>query len=33
MVWCLVVDGAHMTGTGRLLPGNQTVRSIDVRKD
>jgi hypothetical protein len=31
--WCLVVDGAHLTGTGRMLPGNQTVRRIDVRKD
>jgi hypothetical protein len=33
IVWCLVVDGAHMTGTGRLLPSKQTVRKIDVRKD
>jgi hypothetical protein len=32
-VWCLVVDGAHLTGTGRLLPGKETVRKIDVRKD
>jgi hypothetical protein len=32
-VWCLVVDGAHLTGTGRLLPGKQTVRKIDVKKD
>jgi hypothetical protein len=32
-VWCLVIDGAHMTGTGRMLPGKQTVRKIDVRKD
>ena len=32
-VWCLAVDGAHMTGTGRLLPGKQTIRRIDVRKD
>ena len=31
--WCLVVDGSHMTGTDRLLPGKQTVRKIDVRKD
>jgi hypothetical protein len=31
--WCLVVDGSHMTGTGRLLPGKQTVRKIDVHKD
>lgn len=32
-VWCLAVDGPHMTGTARLLPGNQTIRKIDVRKD
>jgi hypothetical protein len=33
IAWCLVVDGAHLTGTGRLLPGKQTVRRIDARKD
>lgn len=33
MVWCLVVDGAHLTGTGRQLPGDQTVRKIDARKE
>jgi hypothetical protein len=32
-VWCLAVDGAHMTGTAHLLPGKRTVRKIDVRKD
>ena len=32
-VWCLVIDGAHLTGTGRLLPGKETVRRIDVRKE
>jgi hypothetical protein len=32
-VWCLVVDGTHLTGTGRLLPGKETIRKIDVRKD
>jgi hypothetical protein len=32
-VWCLAVEGAHMTGTGRLLPGKQTVRKIDVRRE
>jgi hypothetical protein len=32
-VWCLAADGSHMTGTGRLLPGKQTIRNIDVRKD
>ncbi|MEA2238606.1 MAG: hypothetical protein QOC81_3330 [Thermoanaerobaculia bacterium] len=31
-VWCLTVDGAHMTGTGRLLPGKQVIRKIDVRR-
>ena len=31
-VWCLVIDDAHLTGTGRL-PGKQTVRRIDARKD
>jgi hypothetical protein len=33
VVWCLVVDGAHMTGTAWLLPGKQTVRKVDLRKD
>jgi hypothetical protein len=32
-VWCLVVDGAHLTGTGRSLPGKETLRRIDARKD
>jgi hypothetical protein len=32
-VWCLVVDGGHLTGTARLLPGKETVRRIDARKD
>jgi hypothetical protein len=32
-LWCLAVDGVHMTGTGRLLPSKQIVRKIDVRKD
>jgi hypothetical protein len=32
-VWCLVVHGSHMTGTGRLLPGKETVRKVDLRKD
>ena len=32
-IWCLVVEGKHLTGTGRLLPGNQTIRRIDARKD
>jgi hypothetical protein len=33
VVWCVTVDGAHMTGTAWLLPGKQTVRKVDVRKD
>jgi hypothetical protein len=33
IAWCLVVDGDRLTGTGRLLPGKQTVRKIDVRKE
>ena len=32
-VWCLVVDGTHLTGAGRLLPGKEMIRKIDVRKD
>jgi hypothetical protein len=31
--WCLVVDGTHLTGTGRLLPGKETIRKIDVKKE
>jgi hypothetical protein len=32
-IWCLKVDGTHMTGSAWLLPGKQTVRRIDVRKE
>ena len=32
VVWRLVVDGRHLTGTARLLPGNETVRTVDARK-
>ena len=32
-VWRVVVDGTHLTGTAQLLPGKQTVRRIDARKD
>jgi hypothetical protein len=32
IVWRLSVDGTHLTGTGRLLPGNETVRKIDAKK-
>lgn len=33
IVWCLVVEGAHLTGTGRHVPGNETVRKIDLKKE
>ena len=32
IVWRFVVDGRQLTGTGRLLPGNETVRKVDARK-
>jgi hypothetical protein len=34
IVWCLAVavEGRHLTGTARLLPGNETVRKVDARK-
>lgn len=32
-VWCLTVKGAHLTGTATLLPGRETVRKVDARKD
>jgi hypothetical protein len=32
-VWRLSVNGTHLTGTARLLPGNQTIRKIDLQKD
>jgi hypothetical protein len=32
-VWSLVVEGAHLTGTGRQIPGDKTIRKIDARKD
>jgi hypothetical protein len=32
-VWRLTVDGARLAGTGHLLPGNQMVRKIAVRKE
>lgn len=31
-VWRLSVAGSHLTGTGRLLPGNETIRKLDLRK-
>jgi hypothetical protein len=32
-VWRLVVEGARLHGTGRLLPGNETIRKVDLRKE
>jgi hypothetical protein len=32
VVWRLTVDGSHLTGTARLLPGNETVRTVDLRR-
>jgi hypothetical protein len=31
--WRMAVSGAHLTGTARLLPGNATVRTLDLRKE
>ena len=31
--WCLVANGTQLSGTGRLLPGNQTVRKVNLRKE
>jgi hypothetical protein len=30
--WRLSVDGDHLTGTGRLLPGNEVVRKVDLKR-
>ena len=32
-VWRLVASGDQLTGSGRLVPGNQVVRRIEVRRD
>jgi hypothetical protein len=32
MVWRLKVDGTQMSGTGRQLPGNETVRKVELTK-
>lgn len=32
-VWCLTVNEAELTGSGWLLPGKQTVRKIEARRD
>ncbi len=31
-VWRLSVNGTHLVGTARLLPGNETIRKMDLRK-
>ena len=31
-VWRVSVDGNRMTGSARLLPGNETIRKIEARK-
>ncbi len=33
VVWRLVVDGPHLSGTGELLPGHAIVRRVDLRRD
>ena len=32
VVWRLSVDERHLSGTARLLPGNETIRKVDARK-
>jgi hypothetical protein len=32
-VWRLSADGSRLTGTARLLPGNETIRKVDLRKE
>jgi hypothetical protein len=32
-VWCLNLDGSHMTGSAWLLPGKETIRKIDALKE
>jgi hypothetical protein len=32
-VWRLSVDGARLSGTARLLPRNEMVRKVDLRKE
>ena len=31
--WRLTVDGVRLTGTGRLLPQNENVRKLELRKE
>jgi hypothetical protein len=32
-VWKLSVDGTHLTGTLQQVPGNQTTRKIDAKRE
>ena len=32
-VWCLAVDGPRMSGTLRSIPGRETVRKVEARRD
>lgn len=32
MVWRVAVRGTRLSGTGRVVPGDQTVRKIEARK-
>jgi hypothetical protein len=32
-VWRVTVNGRHLTGTAMLLPGNATIRKLDLKKD
>jgi hypothetical protein len=32
-IWRIVVDRDHMTGSARLLPGNEMIRKIELRRD
>ncbi|MFN8091974.1 MAG: hypothetical protein U0599_07110 [Vicinamibacteria bacterium] len=32
-VWRLVAEGAHLSGTARLLPGGQVIRRVDLRRE
>lgn len=33
IVWRLTIDGGRLTGTGKLLPGKETVREVEAKKD
>ena len=32
-VWRLFVDGRRLSGSARLLPGNETIRKIELRRE